>query len=187
MAWYRTLNGTNITPSSDTPATLVLEAYEEENDVDNQYPRQTWDDNNYENTYFSYSNYKWTAQKDFNGLVILVLATYRQAAAATTGTYFTAEVVRDNPIQSQGGTIVVAGLRPSIYTNAPGLQAIEWAYLKIKQGDQIKCGKENGFGWDSAYLYVFEADEATAVLDGANISFTSNVGKTVLEDYFTLQ
>lgn len=185
MAYFRCIGGSGS--SSNTPGTLVLEAYEQENDIDNEYPRTSWDGNDYENTYFSYGNYKWTAQKDFNAYVALVLATYRTASASTTGTYYTAEVVRDNPAAQQGGTITVAGLRPSVYTNASGLQAIEWAFLKIKQGDQIKCGKENGFGWCSAYLYVCETDEATDALDGGNIGFTANVGKTVLQDYFTIQ
>ena len=182
---YSYLKGKEGGGGSGTPSKLVLEVYEE-TDVDNQYPRQSWDGVKCDNEYFEYTNfYWWVAKKDFEGIIFLALYTYQPASAATKGSYYTVELNRDDPIE-RGNPINVVSLRPCVYGNAEGLKDSDYAVVKIKQGDRLKCGKENGFCWDAAYLYVFEVKDTTEKVTDGNISFTQNRGKSLLSEKFEI-
>lgn len=170
----------------EAPSKLVLEVYEE-NDIDSQYPRWSWDSNNYDNNYFEYSDidHAWIAKKEFDGIVFLAMYTYQQASAASWGTYYTAAVKRADPTRYTD-SINAMMLRPTIIGNAAGQQDSDYVIMKIKQGDKLIAGKELGYGWVAAYLYVFEVKDTTEKVTNGNISFTQNRGKTLLSEKFEI-
>ena len=181
MAWYRCEGaGAGV----GATANLVLEAYAAADSQDNQLPRQSWDRNAYDSAYFSYSSYKWTAQKDFDALVVLI--NYQHRDGSSGNSYSTAEV------QSTwaGGSFESLTLNPATPDRYAGSYGVEYGYVKIKQGDTIAEGKQNAYGWEAPYFYIFDlngTEAADTLANGTNVSFSTNtVGFGILQNYFNV-
>ena len=182
MAWYRCGGGNG--GNAGATASLVLEAYAYGRSHDNQFPRQDWTSNHYDSAYFSYSTsiYKWTAQKDFFALVILINDQWKSGSSGNS--YSTARV--DSTFA--GGNFSSLTLNPCTSDYLAGTYAVEYGFVKIKQGDTVLEGKQNSWGWEAPYFYILDAngtDAITNLANGANVSFTTNAqGYAILQNYF---
>lgn len=184
MAYFRCIGGNGGGGGAGKKAALVLEAYSTESQ-DNTMPRTQWDRNAYDTGYFSYSaaSHKWTVSKNFTALVILVINQNRDAS--TSNSFSLATVNRNLQTGYNFDALALGTATPDRYANSYG---IEYAFIKLKTGDQIAEGKPVGLGWENPYFYILETedDKAVSVLEnGQNITFTTGAtGYQILQNYF---
>lgn len=183
MAWYRCIGGNGGGGSGETGA-LVLEAYATFYE-DNQFPRTQWSSNVYDSGCFSYSNNYWIAQKDFTALVILI--NYQYQDASSNNSYSKLSINRNLINNTNFDALQLCPTTPDRFA---GSYAIEYAHIKIKQGDKIGEGKPTNYGYENPYVYIFEVsteDPVTDLENGANVSFsTATTGYGILQNYFNI-
>ena len=184
MAYFRCTGGNGGGGGTGETGSLVLEAYATFYE-DNTFPRTAWTKNTYDSGCFSYSNYNWVAAKDFTALVVLIHYQYQDASSNNS---YSKLSINRNLIN--GFNFDALQLCPSSPDRFTGSYGIEYAHLKIKQGDKIGEGKPHNYGYENPYVYIFEVPTEDAVTDlenGQNVSFTTGTdGYRIIQNYFNI-
>ena len=124
----------------------VLEAYAANDAQDNVVPRTTWDVNDYNTSYLSYSTttHKWTVLQNCEVTVVMGVRQYR----ATTGSI----AFEDFFIWENGG------MTKKMTATASGYLAGSVGYamntFNLTAGQEIGFGKSGGAGWEAPYILI---------------------------------
>lgn len=124
----------------------VLEAYAANDAQDNVIPRTTWDVNDYNTSYLSYSTttHKWTVLQDCMVTVIMGVRQYR----GTTGSI----AFEDFYTWTNGG--MSKRMTATASSNIVGSVGYAMNAFQLTTGQEIGFGKSGTAGWEAPYILI---------------------------------
>lgn len=146
----------------------VLQAYAASNGQDETIPRTQWDENDYDSAYFSWDSttHKWTVEKDFDGVIFLVIRNYQTAS---------------NPSMNVCAFIDnTAVIDISTTSTTVGEIAFGTYSASFTAGQTVYVGKNSGKGWEAPYIYITEGDPRISLEEVGQISIDDNYGSQEL-------
>lgn len=149
----------------------VLQAYAASNGQDETIPRTQWDENDYDSAYFSWDSttHKWTVEKDFDGVIFLVIRNYT-----------TAQNPSENCRVFINNTIVIDVSTPD---NNTGTMVIGSFSASFTAGQEVYMGKAGANGWEAPYLYITDGNPITAIEEIGEVTMDDNYGRQKLLSY----